>query len=167
MKTIFMAVLALAVGILVSCSESRTEGCLITHVNGVSLNPAVPLPANDESVAMNPGDSYRVWCAREIRDSSVGDVISEDRRILRIASLPTDAELEIRPNERDAVYRGHPVPSSANVWNGFQEASDSMTPTNWWGLAIPVAIVVAFVAIALYIWRRKGQESQSDAAIRF
>ena len=166
MKTIVMAALALAVGLLTACSESRTEGCLITHVNSVKLKPAVPFPTNAEPVAMNPGGSYQIWCAREIRDFSVGDIISEDQQILKIASLPADVELEIRPNERDAVYRGHPVPTSANVWKGFEEASASMTPADWRGGGVAALVFVAIV-VALYFWRRKGQEMEAVSVERF
>ncbi len=167
MKTIVMAALALAVGLLTACSESPTQGCLITHVNSVKLNPAVSFPSNAEPIAMNPGDSYQIWCAREISDFSVGDIISVDQQTLRIASLPADVELEIRPNEREAVYRGHPAPSSANVWAGFEEASTSMTPADWRGGVAALAIAAIVVAVALYFWRKRGQRAEAVSFERF
>ena len=116
MKTIAMVLMALATALLLAaCSESPAEGCWITHANGVGLGSQVLLPGNGEALAMNPGDSYLIWCARKIDNSSVGDIISEDQQTLRIAALPHDAELQIYPNERDTVYRGQPVYSSANV----------------------------------------------------
>ena len=167
MKTIVMAALALAAGLLIACSENMTEGCLITHVNGVELKPAVPFPADSEPVAMNPGYSYQVGCAREIRDFSAGEIISEDQKILRIASMPADTELEIRPNERDALYRGRPSPYSANVWSGFAAASNSMTPTNWLGVWIVMALAVIAGIAALYMGRRSGEQETETAAERF
>ncbi len=163
MKTIVTAMLMLVALLLISCSANPTEGCRITHVNGVELKPAVQFPANAEPVAMNPGDSYQVWCVREINRSSVGDIITEDRQTLRIASLPADAELEIYPDEREAVYRGHPVPSSTNVWNGFEEASNSPTPNNWMLTWVGAFILSVIIVIALFIWFRRGGETEPDA----
>ena len=169
MKIIAITALALAAALLTACSESPAQGCLITHVNSVKLNPAVSFPTNAEPVAMNPGDSYQIWCAREIRDFTVGDIISEDQQVLKIASLPADIELEIRPNERDSVYLGHPISSSANVWKGFEEASASMTPADWRGgvaALVFIAIVLA-VAVAMYFWRRNGQKVGAVSVERF
>lgn len=158
MRTIVILTLALAVGSLVACSENPTEGCWITHTNGVKLEPRVQFPVNAEHIAMNPGDSYEVWCAREIRDFSAGEIISADQQTLRIARLPADVGLEIRPNERDAVYHGHPVPSSENVWNGFEDASGSMVPNDW-RLTIGVALAaIVLTAIAAWMRRSNGQE---------
>ena len=163
MKTIVIAALALAAALLTACSESPTQGCLITHVNSVKLNPPVPFPANSEPVAMTPGDSYQIWCAREISDFTAGDIISVDQQTLRIASLPADIALEIRPNEREAVYRGHPAPSSANVWKSFEKASSSMAPNDWRGLAGLIALAIV-VAVALYVLRfRRGQRTKATA----
>ena len=169
MKTIIVtAVLTLFVGLLFACSESPTEGCWITHANGVKLNPSVQFPVDAEPIAMNPGVSYQVWCAREISASNAGDIITEDRQTLRIASLPSDVGLEIYPNEREAVYRGHPVPSSADVWNGFEDASRSMVPNDWSGLLVVLVVVTIIVVMAFYfLWFRNGQEPEAASNRRY
>ena len=122
-------VMALALTLLLSaCSASPpedTEGCRVTHANDVKLNPAVPLPMNSEPLALNPGDSYQVWCARKINESNIGNIITEDQRTIRIAPMPDDTELRVYPNERDAVYVGQPAASSADVWKSFREASST------------------------------------------
>lgn len=166
MKTIVIFTLALAVGSLIACSESPTEGCWITHANGVKLEPSVQFPVNAEHIAMNPGDSYEVWCAREIRDFSAGEIISADQQTLRIARLPADVSLEIRPNERDAVYRGHPVPSSENVWDGFADASGSMVPNDW-RLTIGFGAVAAIVLAAVAAWMRRSNRQEVPDGNRF
>ena len=168
MKTIAMVLMALATALLLAaCSESPAEGCWITHANGVGLGSQVLLPGNGEALAMNPGDSYLIWCARKIDNSSVGDIISEDQQTLRIAALPHDVELQIYPNERDTVYRGQPVSSSANVWNAFEEAS-GRTYVHWAVWVLAIAVIIAIVVVIVYSWRRgREQEVETDVVMRF
>ena len=169
MKTVVMAVLALAVVLLTACSENRIEGCWITHADGVELSPQVPFPADAEPLAMNPDDSYQIWCARKINSNSHGNIISEDQRTLKIDALPRDAELHIYPNERDAVYRGHSVSSSANVWNALEEGSASQTSVyRWIPLTLAIAVIVALVAYIIRSRRhRDARGSESNAVVRF
>ena len=167
MKVICMAMLALIVLLLSGCSPHPTEGCWITHTNGVALDPQVQFPLNGVSLAMNPGDSYQIWCARNINNSTVGDIISEDRQTLRIASMPT--EVEIYPNERDKVYLGHSVSSSANVWMSFEKASVKMDIADvvWSVLSFALGVVIT-LAIALFIQFRRGtMEAEDDTATPF
>ena len=152
-------VMALALALLfTACSASHTDGCWITHTNEVNLNPDVPLPRDGEPLAMNPGDSYRVWCARTINESSMGAIIDEEQQTIKIEAMPQDAELRVYPNERDAVYLGHPVAASGDVWKGLQEASDRRLI--YWLEAVALLALIAVVVIAFWGWRQRTQSSK-------
>ena len=157
----FAISIAAAVLLLTGCStpsadELPEEGCWITQASGVDLASHVEIPSEGAPVAMNPGDSYEIRCAREIIVTSVGKSISEDQKLLRIDSLPDDRTLKIETNERDVVYRGQPSSSSENIWNSLEEASN--TPTNYWFFAFWVLLVLAVIAVVLLIRRRRSDE---------
>lgn len=158
MRIIIMT-LALAL-LLAACSANHTEGCWITHNNEINLNPDVPLPRDGEPLAMNPGDSYRVWCARTINESSIGAIIDEEQQTLRIEAMPQDTELRVYPNERDAVYLGQPVAASGDVWKGLQKASDRRLM--YWLEAVAVLAILAVVVIAIWGWRQRAQRSKEQ-----
>ena len=166
MKTI--VVLLVAALFLTACSTNPTEGCWITHANGVKLNPQVQMLGNGEALAMVPGRSYQISCVRKIDNSSIGDIISEDQRTLRITALPLDAELRIYPNERDKIYRGMPVPSSENVWNALQDASKGSF-TYWFGWAVALALLIIIIMIGTAYNRRQRnkREDVPSATLQF
>ena len=168
-KTIVMALVASAVALLLAaCSESPAEGCWITHANDVELSSQVPLPGDGEALAMNPGASYQIRCARKIDDSSVGYIFSQDQQTLRIDALPHDAEIQIYPNERDTVYRGQPVSSSANVWNAFEEASGELYESWFMWVPLVIAVIIAVVGGVVFLLRQRGKlEDEPDAIPRF
>ena len=158
MKVIIIA-LALTL-FMTACSAARTEGCWVTHTNDIKLNPEVPLPLEGEPLALNPGDSYQVWCARRINESNLGDVITEDQRTIRIDPMPADAKLRVYPNERDTVYAGQPVVSSSDVWKSFQEASstsDGRSLINKIGGAVIAVFVVVIIVLVIMVRRRRNQ----------
>ena len=167
---IIVMVLALALLlVLAACSAaSHSEGCWITHNDDTKLNPEVPLPREGEPLALSPGDSYQVWCARKINESSIGDIITEDQRTIRINPMPADAELRVYPNERDAVYVGQPVASSADVWKGFREASSTSDRrrliSQIEGAVIAVFVVVILV-LGIMVVRRVNPSSESGNGV--
>lgn len=156
MRIIVMAlVLAL---LFTACSTNHTEGCWITQTNETKLNPKVPLPRDGEPLAMNPGDSYRVWCARKISESSIGTIIDEEQQTIRIETMPQDTELRVYPDERDAVYLGQPVSASGDVWKALQEASDRRLI--YWLEAVVVLAIISVVVLAFWGWRQRTQRSK-------
>lgn len=158
MRIIVMAlVLAL---LFAACSTDHTEGCWITHTNETKLNPNVPLPGDGEPLAMNPGDSYRVWCARKINESSIGTIIDEEQQTIRIEAMPQDVELRVYPNERDAIYLGQPVAASRDVWWALQEASARSKSLIYWLGAVAILALIAVVVVAFWGWRQRTQGSK-------
>lgn len=158
--------------ILLACSPNHTEGCWITHSSGVKLDQQVQFPINGDALAMNPDQSYRIWCARNIDKSNVGDIISEDQRTLRIVDLPHDTQLQIYPNERNRMYRGQPVRSSENLWKSFEEASSERL-TSYWIVAVVSTLIIIVIAVgalsAKYILRRQryDQDDAPNTELRF
>ena len=162
-----MRIIAIALAmalLLTACSTNHTKGCWITHTNEIELNPNVPLPGDGEPLAMNPGDSYRVWCARTINESSMGAIIDEEQQTIKIEAMPSDAELRVYPNERDAEYLGQPVAASGDVWSGLQEASDRSL-ISYWLEAILALIAVVGVAFGGWEWRQRTQRSKEPEPI--
>ena len=164
---IIVTALALAL-LLAACSVNQadyTEGCWITHANDIKLNPAVPLPREGEPLALNPGASYQTWCAREISESSIGNIITEDQRTIRIDSMPRDAELHVYPNERDSVYVGQPAASSEEVWNSLQKASSTSAVRMLMiqiESALLAAAVVVIVILAVVVRHRRSQSENNQ-----
>ena len=166
MRIFFICAAALSVALTaLACTSNlseQSEGCWITQANGIRINPQLRLTSEGEAIALSPGASYQIWCARRINESNIGNIISEDQQTLRISSMPHDTELRVLPNERDTVYRGQPVASSRDVWNGLSEASDRRQ--RYWVEGIIGAVVIAGVIAGLIIWRRKGRSDGEQVA---
>ena len=165
MKTFAIAI-AVAVLLLTGCASSSAdelpeEGCWITHSNGADLVSHVRIPKEGAPVAMNPGDSYEIRCARDVIVTSVGRSISENQKLLRIDSLPEDRMLDIETNERDTVYRGQPSSASESVWNSLEEASD--TPTNYWFFAFWALLVLAVIVVVAVVMKMRDKPDPKPA----
>ena len=155
-STIILLALALF-PVLAACSApAQTEGCRVTHTNEIKLNSEVPLTRDGEPLALNPGDSYQVWCARKINESNMGDIITEDQRTIRIDTMPADTELRVYPNERDTVYSGQPVASSGSVWKGIEKASSGWLPQglSTWHYAGLAALGIVILIFGFRIGRK-------------